>query len=134
MTSPKAQGRIVLCIGMLLSNLIYLALAFYLEAKHQPQIGDLFVRLRIPLTLVAGGLLAAGAFLSLRLRPEQAPNRFQATMLVCLALMEACTVVGLMLFFLGLMAREFTIFVMVVIAAQALLVLPKALTYRDACQ
>lgn len=124
----------MLCVGMLLSNLVYLGLAFYLEAKHPPQSVEIFDRLRIPLTFVAGGLLAGGSFLSLRLRAEQTPGSFQATMLLCLALMEACTIVGLVLFFLGLLAKELAVFAVVSLAAQALLVLPKALAYRDAGQ
>ena len=119
---------------MLFSNLIYLGLAFYLEATRRPPVGDALAQLRLPLTIVAGAVLVAGGVLSLRLRAEQESKLFQTTMILCLALLEACTIDGLVLFFVGLPAKEFAVFAGVSLAAQALLVLPKVLAYRDARQ
>jgi len=116
MRSHQHRVRGFLCLGLMLSTLLATGGAFVLEATHPPEVREAFIVLRIPLTLVAGGFLAGGAVASLR-----------RTFVVSLILMEACTVLGLVLFFLGLPALEFVPFAAVTVAGQALLVLPKVL-------
>jgi hypothetical protein len=116
MRSHQHRVRGFLCLGLMLGTLLVVGGAFVLEATHPPEVQDAFIALRIPLTLVAGGFLAGGAFASLR-----------RTLVVSLILMEVCTVLGLVLYFLGLPALELLPFAAVTVAGQALLVLPKVL-------
>lgn len=120
MRSHQQRVRVFLCLGLMLSTLLETGIAFLLEAKSPPLIQDAFVTLRIPLTLAAGGFLAAGAFVSLR-------RAYTASLL----LIQGCALLGLVLFFVGLTARELLFFSGVTLAGQGLLVLPKVLQERS---
>jgi hypothetical protein len=124
------QTRLVICLGLMGSVGFYVALAYFISNSRTTPI-DSYKPLQMPIIVASGILFLLCIWRSLTsLSPLQAPKQFTTNMIIILALAEAITILGLLLFFLGMPFNLFLPFAIVTFLTQGILILPRVLASR----
>jgi hypothetical protein len=123
------QKRLVICLGLIGSIVVYIVLAYILSSSRAPSEG--YKNLQTPLTVISVILFLLSAFWGLtKLNPLQTFKSFTTNMIAALAISEAITMLGLLLFFMGMPFGVFLPFAIATLVAQVFFVLPRVLTAR----
>jgi F0F1-type ATP synthase membrane subunit c/vacuolar-type H+-ATPase subunit K len=124
------RTRLIICLALIGSVFLYIALAYFMSSSRTIP-SDGYKQIQVPITLISGIMLLICAWRSLTtLGHSQSAAKFQVNMVIVLAIAEAITIMGLLLFFSGMSFGAFLPFALVTIAAQSILILPRVLAFR----
>ena len=133
------QTWLIIFGSLAFSVLIYGLLAFLIQNSQSPRVvSPNLPTLRIVVTgLALASLLAAMAWLHLATAgkmgdsdaPILTPGEFQTQSIIAMALTEACTLMGFLLFFLGNTLQEFAPSIVASLLVYLGYILPKGLRY-----
>ena len=134
---PTKQSWLIILGALAVSVLIYGLLAYLLQNSPQPRaISPQLPTLRVVVTLAALGALAASmAWLHFTTQGKMGtpnlmtPGEFQTQSIVAMALAEACSICGLLLFFLGNTLIQFAPYIAGTLLVFGLWILPFGLRY-----
>jgi len=138
-SSALRRTWLTILVALAFSALMYGLLAFFIENGKAPRvISSSLPTMRALMTLFAVAELGASvAWLQFATQgkmsdsggPILTPAKFQEQSIVAMALAEACSVSGLLLFFMGNTLRQFVPFIAGTLAVFFLFILPKGLRY-----
>jgi F0F1-type ATP synthase membrane subunit c/vacuolar-type H+-ATPase subunit K len=124
------QTRLIICLALMASVGLYVVFAYFISGSRTLP-GEAYKPLQMPIMVASVAIFLLCVWRSLTsLSPLQAPNQFTTNMIVVLALAEAITILGLLLFLMGMPFNLFLPFAIVTVLAQGVLVLPRVLTSR----
>jgi len=141
-SSALRRTWLSILVALAFSTLMYGALAFLIEHGKTPRVVSTSLpTLRIMMTFFAIAELGASvAWLQFATQgkmsdsggPILTPGEFQTQSIVAMALAEACSISGLLLFFLGNTLAQFMPFIAGTLAVFFVFILPKGLRYYAA--
>lgn len=144
MSTPASQPAtrrtwLSILVALAFFTLMYGVLAFFIEHGKAPRVvpSGLPMMRAIMTFLAVAELAASVAWLQLATRgkmsdsggPILTPAEFQTQSIVAMALAEACSTSGLLLFFMGNTLRQFMPFIAGTLLVFFLFILPKGLRY-----
>jgi len=141
-SSALRRTWISILVALAFGALMYGLLAFFIEHGKAPRVVSASLpTMRIMMTLFAVAELGASvAWLQFATQGKMSdsggtiltPGEFQTQSIIAMALAEACSISGLLLFFMGNTLRQFMPFIAGTLAVFFLFILPKGLRYYAA--